>query len=76
MLYTADDCEPPITPEFIEKLAKRLNERESKDLASDSFAMEDDLLRPLKVIYSYSPIKLEEIELPSILKLDDVMEKI
>lgn len=38
--------------------------------------MEENFVHPLKVVYKYDDIKLEEIELPAILKLDELLTKI
>ncbi|XP_037046669.1 unconventional myosin-Va-like isoform X1 [Bradysia coprophila] len=73
--YTLDDCENPIQPIFIEKLEKKLNERNTHT-PNDLFTMEENFVHPLKVIYKYDSIKLEEIELPTILNLDDLLIKI
>lgn len=38
--------------------------------------MDEKLVHPLKVVYKYDEIKLEEIELPPILNLDELLTKI
>lgn len=38
--------------------------------------MDENFVHPLKVVYKYDDIKLEEIDLPQILKLDDFLIKI
>lgn len=74
--YTLDDSELPITPIFIEKLTKKLNERQTNDAEHDVFTMDENFIHPFKVLYTISDIKLEEIELPEILNLDGLLTKI
>lgn len=43
---------------------------------NDVFMMDENLVHPFKVVYKYSDIKLEDIELPDILNLDKLLTKI
>lgn len=44
--------------------------------ANDGFTMEEGHVQPFRVGYKYDDIKLEEIELPAVLNLDDMLHKI
>lgn len=43
---------------------------------SDEFTIDQKFIQPFKVVFSYSDIKLEDIDLPSHLNLDEFLEKI
>lgn len=43
---------------------------------NNEFTMDEKFVHPLKVVYKYDEIKLEEIHLPSILNLDELLTKI
>lgn len=73
--YHPDDCENPISNEFIEKLTEKLNERTNVS-QSDKFTMDENEVYPLKVVFKHSDIKLEDIELPPALNLDGLLTKI
>lgn len=73
--YHSDDCEDPISPVFIEKLASKLNERKGKQ-ANEAFTMDEDFVHELRVVFKYSDIKLEEIDLPDTLNLNKLLAKI
>uniref|UniRef100_A0A1I8QA92 Myosin motor domain-containing protein n=1 Tax=Stomoxys calcitrans TaxID=35570 RepID=A0A1I8QA92_STOCA len=72
--YKLDDYESEITNTFIEKLTEKLNERHM--IKNDEFTMDQKLIYPFKVVFKYSDIKLEEIEIPRHLGLDDLLQKI
>ncbi|XP_075169246.1 dilute class unconventional myosin isoform X2 [Haematobia irritans] len=72
--YKLDDYESEITNKFIEKLTEKLNERPM--IKNNEFTMDQKLIYPFKVVFKYSDIKLEEIEIPKHLGLDDLLEKI
>ncbi|XP_055687296.1 unconventional myosin-Va isoform X2 [Lutzomyia longipalpis] len=74
--YTLDDCENPIQPIFIEKLTKKLKEREKNSHENTTFTTDENFIHPLAVVYKHSEIRLEEIELPPILNLDGLLTKI
>lgn len=44
--------------------------------SNDKFTMDEGQLYPFRVSYKYDEIKLEDIELPTILNLDDQLYKI
>ncbi|XP_065086171.1 unconventional myosin-Vb isoform X2 [Ochlerotatus camptorhynchus] len=73
--YTTDDCENEIKPIFIEKLTKQLNER-SNQSESDTYMMDEEIVSPLVVVYKYSEVNLEEIDVPEELNLDGLVTKI
>ncbi|XP_055621757.1 unconventional myosin-Va isoform X2 [Toxorhynchites rutilus septentrionalis] len=73
--YTTDDCENDIKPIFIEKLTKQLNER-SNQSESDTYMMDEEIVSPLVVVYKYSEINLEEIDIPEELNLEGLVTKI
>lgn len=73
--YTTDDCENEIKPIFIEKLTKQLNER-SNQSESDTYMMDEEIVSPLVVVYKYSEINLEEIDIPEELNLEGLITKI
>ncbi|XP_055305869.1 unconventional myosin-Vb isoform X2 [Sitodiplosis mosellana] len=73
--YTLDDCEAPIKPAFIEKLTTKLNERPMKT-PTDTFTIDEAFVHPLKVVYKYDDTRLEEIDLPQILNLNQILTKI
>lgn len=88
--YTSDDCEDAISPTFIDKLTKKLDAVSSKFMIevewflmlfskqpeNDSFTMNENEIRPLSIVFNYTDIKLEEIEIPDVLKLNSVVTKI
>ncbi|XP_063701716.1 unconventional myosin-Va [Culicoides brevitarsis] len=73
--YTSDDCENSIKPAFIEKLADKLKRRPG-NLADETFAIDENAVIGLAVVYKQSDKKLEEIEIPSGLQLDGLLTKI
>ncbi|XP_055531735.1 unconventional myosin-Va isoform X2 [Wyeomyia smithii] len=73
--YTTDDCENAIKPIFIEKLTKQLNERSAQS-ESDTYMMDEEVVSPLVVVYKYSEINLEEIEVPEELNLEGLVTRI
>lgn len=89
--YTSDDCEDAISPTFIDKLTKKLDAVSvkiifegklflivlfSKQPENDSFTMNENEIRPLSVVFNYTDIKLEDIEIPDVLKLNGLVTKI
>uniref|UniRef100_A0A1A9USQ1 Myosin motor domain-containing protein n=1 Tax=Glossina austeni TaxID=7395 RepID=A0A1A9USQ1_GLOAU len=72
--YKLDDYESEITNTFLEKLTEKLNERPM--VKNDDFTMDQKFIHPFKVVFKYSDIKLEDIELPKHLNLDDLLMKI
>ncbi|XP_023162899.2 unconventional myosin-Va isoform X1 [Drosophila hydei] len=72
--YKLDDYESEITNVFLDKLTQILNERKMAE--SDEFTMDQNFIHPFKVMFKYSDIKLEEIELPPHLNLDEFLTKI
>ncbi|KAM7342647.1 dilute class unconventional myosin isoform 2-T2 [Cochliomyia hominivorax] len=72
--YKLDDYEGEITNIFLEKLTQKLNARPM--LKSDDFTMDQKLIHPFKVVFKYSDIKLEDIEIPKHLGLDELLQKI
>jgi myosin V len=87
--YTSDDCEDAISSTFIDKLAKKLNavRRSCVKVRTDSnsfirqpeneiFTMNENEIKPLSVVFKYSSLKLEDIELPDVLKLNGLVTKI
>ncbi|XP_023037684.1 unconventional myosin-Va isoform X3 [Drosophila willistoni] len=74
--YKLDDYESEITNVFLEKLTKELNARDMKSNSSDEFTMDQKFIQPFKVVFRYSEISLEDIELPSHLNLDEFLTKI
>ncbi|XP_034479996.1 unconventional myosin-Vb isoform X1 [Drosophila innubila] len=72
--YKLDDYESEITNVFLDKLTQKLNARQMAK--SDEFTMDQKFIHPFKVLFKYSDIKLEEIELPSHLNLDEFLTKI
>lgn len=48
----------------------------SKQPENDSFTMNENEIRPLSIVFNYTDIKLEEIEIPDVLKLNSVVTKI
>uniref|UniRef100_A0A1A9X3S5 Myosin motor domain-containing protein n=1 Tax=Glossina brevipalpis TaxID=37001 RepID=A0A1A9X3S5_9MUSC len=72
--YKLDDYESEITNTFLEKLTAKLNERPM--VKNDDFTMDQKFIHPFKVVFKYSDIKLEDIELPKHLNLDDLLMKI
>ncbi|XP_058836373.1 unconventional myosin-Va isoform X2 [Topomyia yanbarensis] len=73
--YTTDDCENEIKPIFIEKLTKQLNERSMQN-ESDTYMMDEEIVSPLVVVYKYSEVNLEEIEIPEEFNLDGLVTRI
>uniref|UniRef100_A0A1B0DFZ0 Dilute domain-containing protein n=1 Tax=Phlebotomus papatasi TaxID=29031 RepID=A0A1B0DFZ0_PHLPP len=61
--YTLDDCENPIKPIFIEKLTKKLQEREKNSGENTTFTTDENFVHPLVVVYKHCEIRLEEIDL-------------
>lgn len=43
---------------------------------NETFTMNEDDIRPLSVIFKYTDIKLEDIEIPEVLKLDGLVTRI
>ncbi|GAB0095574.1 unconventional myosin-Va [Sergentomyia squamirostris] len=74
--YTLDDCENPIKPIFIEKLTQKLHEREKNSGENTQFTTDENFVYPLVVVYKPYEIRLEEIELPPILNMDNLLTKI
>lgn len=88
--YTSDDCEDTVSPTFIEKLTKKLGSvstdkiRQKVELCllnppqpeNESFTMNENEIRPLIVVFKYSDTKLEEIEVPDVLKLHGIVTRI
>ncbi|XP_022230994.2 unconventional myosin-Va isoform X2 [Drosophila obscura] len=74
--YKLDDYENEMTNVFLEKLTKELNARQTQKSNSDEFTMDQKFIQPFRVVFKYSDIKLEDIELPSHLNLDEFLEKI
>lgn len=89
--YTSDDCEDSISPTFIDKLTKKLNAvsintKPVSDLylkylfnqqpENESFTMNENDIRPLSVIYKYTDIKLEDTDVPEVLKLEGLVTRI
>ncbi|XP_030388121.1 unconventional myosin-Va isoform X2 [Scaptodrosophila lebanonensis] len=72
--YKLDDYESEITNVFLDKLAEKLNARQMHK--NDEFTMDQKFIQPFKVVFKYSEIKLEDIELPSHLNLDEFLTKI
>ncbi|XP_067632478.1 unconventional myosin-Va isoform X2 [Eurosta solidaginis] len=72
--YKLDDYESEITNTFLEKLTAKLNERPM--IKNDEFTMDQKFIHPFKVVFKYSDVKLEDIELPKHLGLDDLLTKI
>uniref|UniRef100_A0A182NJ12 Myosin motor domain-containing protein n=1 Tax=Anopheles dirus TaxID=7168 RepID=A0A182NJ12_9DIPT len=73
--YKTDDCENQIKPAFIEKLTQQLGLR-SEQRESDTYMMDEELVSPLVVLFKYSEINLEEIDVPPELNLDGLVTKI
>ncbi|XP_039433322.1 unconventional myosin-Va isoform X2 [Culex pipiens pallens] len=73
--YTTDDCENEIKPIFIEKLTKQLNER-SQQSEADTYMMDEEIVSPLVVVYKYSEVNLEEVDIPDDLNLGGLITKI
>ncbi|XP_023292615.2 unconventional myosin-Va isoform X1 [Lucilia cuprina] len=72
--YKLDDYEGEITNTFLEKLTEKLNAREMPK--NDEFTMDQKFIYPFKVVFKYSDIKLEDIEIPKHLGLDELLQKI
>ncbi|XP_005184334.1 unconventional myosin-Va isoform X3 [Musca domestica] len=72
--YKLDDYENEITNKFLEKLTEKLNARNM--IQNDEFTMDQKFIHAFKVVFKYSDIKLEEIEIPKHLGLDDLLQKI
>ncbi|XP_050073338.1 unconventional myosin-Va isoform X3 [Anopheles maculipalpis] len=73
--YKTDDCENQIKPAFIEKLTQQLNLR-SEQRESDTYMMAEEMVSPLMVVFKYSEVNLEEIDIPPELNLDGLVTKI
>lgn len=43
---------------------------------TDTFTMDEAFVHPLKVVYKYDDTRLEEIDLPQILNLNQILTKI
>jgi len=69
--YTPDDCEEMISPAFIDKLARKLCAPKN-----ETFTMNENEIRPLSVIFNYTEVKLEDIDIPEVLKLNGLVSKI
>lgn len=88
--YTSDDCEDTISSTFIEKLTKKLGSVSLKIFGlklefqhfhlpqpeMESFTMNENEIRPLSVVFKYSDTKLEDIEVPDVLKLHGIVTRI
>ncbi|KMY92004.1 unconventional myosin-Va isoform X1 [Drosophila simulans] len=74
--YKLDDYESEITNVFLEKLTTELNARQMQKSNSDEFTIDQKFIQPFKVVFRYSDIKLEDIDLPSHLNLDEYLTKI
>lgn len=72
--YNSDDCEREISSAFIEKLTDKLNKRNKA--RNNEFTMDQEFIHPVKVIYNHSDVKLEDIEIPKQLHLDEILTKI
>ncbi|XP_058120262.1 unconventional myosin-Va [Anopheles coustani] len=73
--YKPDDCEDQIKPAFIERLTQQLNLR-SEQRESDTYMMDEEIVSPLVVVFKYSEINLEEIEIPPELNLEGLVTMI
>ncbi|XP_035794434.1 unconventional myosin-Va-like isoform X3 [Anopheles albimanus] len=73
--YKADDCENAIKPAFIERLTQQLNLR-SEQRESDTYMMDEDIVSPLVVLFKYSEVNLQEIEIPPELNLESLVTMI
>ncbi|XP_070140380.1 unconventional myosin-Va isoform X2 [Drosophila kikkawai] len=74
--YKLDDYESEITNVFLMKLTTELNTRQMRKSHGDEFTIDQKFIQPFKVVFRYSDIKLEDIELPSHLNLDEYLTKI
>ncbi|KAG5676919.1 hypothetical protein PVAND_006716 [Polypedilum vanderplanki] len=75
--YTPDDCEDTISPTFIEKLSVKLKEIKINDTSlNETFTMDENHINPFRVIFKYNDMKLEDIEIPEVLKIDNLVTKI
>lgn len=89
--YTSDDCEDAISPTFIDKLTKKLCAVSFPTLLqlepwlfqfiiwqpeNETFTMNENEVRPLSVIFKYTDVKLEDVEIPDVLKLNGIVNKI
>ncbi|XP_053677422.1 unconventional myosin-Va [Anopheles nili] len=73
--YKTDDCETEIKPAFIERLTQQLSLR-SEQPESDTYMMDEELVSPLVVLYKYSEVNLQEIDIPPELNLERLVTKI
>ncbi|XP_050097643.1 unconventional myosin-Va isoform X3 [Anopheles aquasalis] len=73
--YKTDDCENAIKPAFIERLTQQLNLR-SEQRESDTYMMDEDIVSPLVVLFKYSEVNLQEIEIPPELNLESLVTMI
>uniref|UniRef100_A0AAG5DD74 Myosin motor domain-containing protein n=1 Tax=Anopheles atroparvus TaxID=41427 RepID=A0AAG5DD74_ANOAO len=73
--YKTDDCENQIKPAFIERLTQQLNLR-SEQRESDTYMMDEELVSPLVVVFQYTEINLEDIDIPPELNLEGLVTKI
>ncbi|XP_052862372.1 unconventional myosin-Va [Anopheles cruzii] len=73
--YKADDCEDQIKPVFVERLTHQLSQR-SEQRESDTYMMDEEIVSPLVVVFKYSEVNLQEIEIPPELNLGALVTKI
>ncbi|XP_037956283.1 unconventional myosin-Va isoform X2 [Teleopsis dalmanni] len=74
--YKLDDYEGKITSTFMETLTEKLNARPLMNNNIHDFTMDQKFIHPFKVVFKYSDVKLEEIDLPKHLNLDELLVKI
>lgn len=87
--YTSDDCEDAISSTFIDKLTKKLNavrffgnlfqidaHLSLQQPENEIFTMNENEIKPLSIIFKYSSLKLEDIEIADVLKLNGLVTKI
>lgn len=43
---------------------------------NETFTMDENYIQPFRVIFKYNDIKLEDIEIPEVMKIDDLVTKI
>lgn len=43
---------------------------------NDTFTMDENYIEPLRVVFKHSEIKLEDIEIPQILNMEELLIKI
>ncbi|KAL7048410.1 hypothetical protein ACKWTF_003346 [Chironomus riparius] len=74
--YTPDDCEDSISPKLIEKLSAKLAEIKGDMSINDTFLMDENHVSAVKVIFVYNDAKLEDIDIPDELKINELVTKI